>query len=385
MNAPLLHRQLLTLFRQWIHPRDIRHLVTFSEAVAAILQAESSCLSHLLPFLSHRPCQARSHLDRLSYLLHNPRITPEIFWEPLLRQFLSPWQGMPVTLTLDTSMLWDQFCLVEVCLVYGGRSVPLAQKVLQHGSASVAFQEYAGVLEAALRVLPEGCEPTLLADRGFQHGQLIDWLRHHHWHWAIRAKTDLLVTFTNGCQSTVGALQPSPQEVHLCPNVTILTDITCNLSLAHCEVASDFWAVISSAPPSILTFELYGQRFGGIEPHFKDYKSAAFELTRSGIRNAEALGRLLLLVATATIIAISLGVTVMLTGKRQAIDWHGERGLSCLQLGLRQLRSLCYQRKSLPPWQPLPTWSPPAACASLRKHRQQNTRIEFSKVTVFAS
>ncbi len=127
MNAPLLHRQLLALFRQWIHPHDLRHLITFSEAVAAILQAESSCLGRLLPFLSHRPCQARSHLDRLSYFLHNPRITPEIFWEPLLRQFLSPWQGTSVTLTLDTSVLWDQFCLVEVCLVYGGRSFPLAQ------------------------------------------------------------------------------------------------------------------------------------------------------------------------------------------------------------------------------------------------------------------
>jgi hypothetical protein len=37
-------------------------------------------------------------------------------------------------LTLDSSLLWDQFCLIEICLVWGGRSFTLAQTVLEHGS-----------------------------------------------------------------------------------------------------------------------------------------------------------------------------------------------------------------------------------------------------------
>jgi hypothetical protein len=32
----------------------------------------------------------------------------------------------------------------------------------------------------------------------------------------------------------------------------------------------------STEPTSLQTFALYGKRFGGIEPHFKDYKSAAW-------------------------------------------------------------------------------------------------------------
>ena len=47
-----------------------------------------------------------------------------------------------MTLTLDTSVLWDQYCLIEVCLIWGGRSIPLAQSVLEHGSATVAFNDY---------------------------------------------------------------------------------------------------------------------------------------------------------------------------------------------------------------------------------------------------
>ena len=60
---------------------------------------------------------------------------------------------------------------------------------------------------------------------------------------------------------------------------------------AHLALASQPWAVLSDVPPSlqIQTFEIYGQRFGGIEPHFKDYKSAAFELIRSHLRDAQAL------------------------------------------------------------------------------------------------
>jgi hypothetical protein len=49
-------------------PKDQRHLQVFSENVAAILQDQSACLSHWLPYLSHRQCEARSHMERLSYL-----------------------------------------------------------------------------------------------------------------------------------------------------------------------------------------------------------------------------------------------------------------------------------------------------------------------------
>lgn len=59
-----------------------------------------------------------------------------------------------MTLVLDTSLLWDQYCLIEVCLAWGGRSLVLAQTVLEHGSATVGFEHYRPVLEAAQSVLP---------------------------------------------------------------------------------------------------------------------------------------------------------------------------------------------------------------------------------------
>jgi hypothetical protein len=383
MPTPLLHSQLYAQLSQWITPTDKRHLIGFAENVAAIVQAESGCLSHWLDYLSHRCCKARSHMERLSYFVHNPKITSETFYVPLLKQFLQAWAGMAMTLTLDTSMLWDEYCLIEVCLAWGGRSFPLAQKVVKHGSATVAFADYCSVLDVAEIVLPKDCQITLLADRGFEHGELIRWLRSHQWSWAIRAKSDLRVTLSNAQTELVSDLLPEPEQAFLFNGVTILKDIQCHLATARLSMAQEAWAVITDTVPSIQTFALYGQRFGGIEPHFKDYKSAVFELPRSRIRDADALSRLLMLLAAATIVAISVAIEVISQGMLNSIDWHAQRGLSFLQIGLRQINRLCYQRLPLPPFRHLPRVNPPPAYASLKKQDAINTRIEFAKVTVF--
>ncbi len=384
MSAPLLYRQLLKQLSQWIEPQDQRHLQGFAEIVAAILQSQSGCLSHWLPYLSHRDCQARSHLERLNYFVHNPKIKPEIFYAPLIKHFFRVWEGESLELTLDTSMLWDQFCLIEVCLIWGGRSIPLGQTVLEHGSATVGFEQYRRVLETVVAVLPDNCTVTLLADRGFEHGALIRWLRQRGWSWYIRAKSDLQVTLATGKQEAIAQLLPELEQAYLFHQVRILEDISCHLATANLPTADEPWAVLTDSPPTLQTFACYGRRFGGIEPHFKDYKSAAFELIRSHLRDAQALTCVLMLLATAQLFALHLGFLLTQLGQRYQIDWHGERGLSFLQLGLRQLHRLCYQGQQIPPFRPLPRSNPPPVSASRRKRKAKACQIEFSRVTVFS-
>lgn len=142
MTPPPLYRQLSEQLRQWITPKDQRHLTVFSEILGAILMSESACMSRWLPYLSHRDCEGRSHLERLSYFLRNPNITPELFYVPLLQHLLQHWVGGAMTLVLDTSMQWDEFCLIQITLAWGGRSIPIAHQVLAHGSATVGFEQY---------------------------------------------------------------------------------------------------------------------------------------------------------------------------------------------------------------------------------------------------
>jgi hypothetical protein len=381
---PQLYRQLLEQLSQWIIPKDLRHLTNCAEIVAAILSGESASLAHWIPYLSHRDCQARSHLARLSYFLHNPQIKQELFYSPLIKQFLARWSGEELVLVMDTSMFWDTYGLIEVCVAWGGRSITLAQTVIEHGSATVGFEQYRPVLEAALAVLPLGCKPTLLADRGFEHGELMRWLTTQQWNWAIRVKSNLQITLGNGRQQPLSELLPPRDQVYLLPDVTVLGDVRCNLGTANCRGVKEPWAVLTNTPLSLQTFQLYGRRFGGIEPHFKDYKSGTFEILRSNIRNAQALSNLLMMVEIAQLFAIRLGLNTIETGVRSSFDWHSTRGLSLLQLGIRFVKSLSHQALPLPILQPFPYLQVIPACASRKKREKLHRRIEFSKVILFS-
>jgi hypothetical protein len=384
METPHLYRQLQDQLSQWVKPKDQRHLQGFAEILGAILQSGEACLGRWIPYLSHRDCGARAHMGRLSYFLHNPQITAERYYEQILRHLLAAFAGEAILLTLDTSMLWDQFCLIEVCLAWGGRSFTLAQVVLEHGSAMVGFEQYRPVLERAQQVLPPRVQVTLLADRGFEHGELMRWLNKQPWDWAIRVKSDLLVTTTDGRTQPVESHFPPPDQAYLVGPVRVLGDVNAHLATANVPGAQDTWAVLSSQTASLQTFALYGQRFGGIELHFKDYKSAAFKVIDSGLRDANVLTRLFMLLDCAYLIALVVGMMLVKAGQRTRLDWHGKRGLSFLQLGLRELARLCYERLPLPILHGFPKGNPPPACASQRKRDALQCRIEFSKVVTFS-
>ena len=78
----------------------------------------------------------------------------------------------------------------------------------------------------------------------------------------------------------------------------------------------------------------YARRFG-IEEGFRDEKSGGCDLEASRIRNAQKLERLLLVIATAQIVAVSEGISATLDGKREEVDPHRFRSLSYFQVGLR--------------------------------------------------
>ena len=163
------------------------------------------------------------------------------------------------------------------------------------------------------------------------------WLTQAQWDWAIRVKSNLQITLNNGKKQLLSELFPPKDQVYLFAGVKVLGDVSGNLGIANCRGVKEKWALLTNTPLSLQTFQLYGKRFGGIEPRFKDYKSGTFELLRSKIRNALAFSNLLMMVEIAELLAIRLGLGVLQTGQRLRLDWHGERGLSLLQLGIREI------------------------------------------------
>jgi len=178
----------------------------------------------------------------------------------MLRHVLSAFVGESVLLTLDTSMLWAQFCLVEVCVWGGGVPSPWLKSYWSMAVLPLALSN----IRACWSVpgTASHAQVTLLADRGFEHGNLIHWLQQQQWSWAIQSD---LVTLAHGRSASVEQLVPPAEQAYLFENVRVLDGIDCHLITAGCRVP-DPWTVLSDQPP--LALALYGKRFGGIEPHF---------------------------------------------------------------------------------------------------------------------
>jgi len=142
--------------------------------------------------------------------------------------------------------------------------------------------------------------------------------------------------------------------------------------------------VLSSHPPELQTFALYGRRFGGIELHCEDDKSGALQVLDAGLRETAALTRLFMVLDSAILMALIVGLLLVQNLQRSQLDWDLQRGLSFRPLGIRDIARRCYGRIAIPLLKALPSNSPPTACASRRKQAQLDCRFEFAKVIMFS-
>jgi hypothetical protein len=268
--------------------------------------------------------------------LHNPKIKPDRVYRDLVTAALLPWAEQTAVLALDSSVLWEKYVIVRISLIYRGRALPLAWKVLAQGSASVSFVNYAPLLTEVSRLLPPACQVVLLADRGFVDVDLLQLVVHLGWHFTIRAKGNLLVHRAFKPRCKVSALVPPRGEIRLLHTIQVTERRfgPVHLVLAHVRTTNGYevWALISDRPTSLATLDEYGLRFD-IEENFLDDKSNGFQLESSLVRDAEALTRLCLVVAIATLYLVAQGTQVVAQQKRRWVDPHWLRGNSYLRIG----------------------------------------------------
>lgn len=136
-NSPLYNalNQWMGQACPWSH---LTHLSACLWMLVALIQTGSVNLTQWLPYIPCRGKCAQSKQRRLSRGLHNPRINPHRLYAPLIRAALASWQEPLMYLSLDTSLFWNQYCLVRLAVVYRGRTLPLVWRVLKHPSASVS-------------------------------------------------------------------------------------------------------------------------------------------------------------------------------------------------------------------------------------------------------
>jgi hypothetical protein len=339
-KSPRLYSELLELCGQPGQWRDVRHVQTLAWMVGGLIQAECVNLTAWVPFVQGRAQYAQSTQRRFRRWLGNPRIEVAAQYGPLIQQALRDWGRHPVYLALDTSMLWNQYCLIRLSVVYRGRAVPLVWEVIEHGSSSVTHATYAALLDAVPALLPAGVKVVFLADRGFADTELLAHLRRLGWHFRIRIKATFTVLRPGHPAGKVEDFALAPGRALFLHNVAITAEHfgPVSLALARHSNNGEYWYIVSDEPTSVHTFAEYGRRFT-IEENFLDDKSNGFQLESSLVRDADALTRLCLVLAVATLYLVAQGTQVVAQQKRRWVDPHWLRGNSYLRIGWQWVKT----------------------------------------------
>ena len=143
--------------------------------------------------------------------------------------------------------------------------------------------------------------------------------------------------------------------------------------------------MLSDTPAGMEIFMDYACRFG-IEEGFRDEKSGGFHLEESAIRDEKMLERLILIIATATIVAVSEGLFVVESGKREEVDSHWVRGLSYFQIGVRWIyRQMRQQAGKIIFHFGLKAMSEPILGAPSRKEASKRWRLKKPKALFYGN
>lgn len=391
MSTPTpLYHQLLSLLSQYSKYKDFRHLKALAWMINALICSSKINLSEWESYVVSRANQAQSIERRWHRFVHNSRIKVRALYIPLVMAAISGWNEKRLYLALDTTVLWNRYCMIHLSLICGGRAVPFLWRVIEHKSSTVAFQEYKLMLRLSHRLLLKHPNVMLLADRGFANHQLICWLKKSNWHYCLRLPCDVTIHRARRHPIELKYLYPPKSEACLYHHVGLWLDGECrtNLVLANVKGAQEPWAVVTNEEPTLQTLWQYALRFR-IEELFLDSKSGIFQLeeffnSRSqSSRTFVSSSRLGSSICDAklTFRATAHGMAVQLKGLRTQVDPHYRRGLSYLKIGIRWLKGVLHKGRDL--FSPAPLFSQDTLpCFASKKDRQKYYHaIWFTRVS----
>ena len=333
-NTPYLYDTLLRVLGQHSNWLDLRHLKTLAWMMVGLIHSSSMSLCAWAPYVVSRARFSQSTVRRFRRWLDNDKIEVHSLYGPLIQQALVGWVEKTLYLALDTSMLWNTYCLVRVSVIYRGRAVPVVWCVIEHGSATVAYEVYKALLDRAATLLPCSCKVVFLADRGFADTKLMGHLRRLGWHFRIRIKASFWIYRPGHADLQVGNISLVPGHARFWHRVWLTAKRfgPVHLVVARPLGSDEYWYVISDEPTDVKTLQEYGLRFD-IEENFLEDKSNGFQLESSLIRSPKALEHLCFVLAMSTLYLVSQGTAVVQQGKRRFVDSHWFRGDSYLKIG----------------------------------------------------
>ena len=304
----LLQRQIHD-HMEHLHPKQRKtQRMQLTLTTAALLESPNANGMELAASMDIDSDRQLTRYQRLVRGLKNELIDPDEVMRPYVGEVLRHLtrDGSQPVLVIDQSKATNRYPheMVMVAVRVGNRAVPCSWRCVPT-EGNISWPKQREALEAARQALPEGVVPVLMGDRFYGRPELIEWCRTHGWSWCIRIKKSLIVNVANREIPLWRALKEGRREF-VDVGLTRKPAKT-NIIVLHDEGFDEPWIIAMDCPPNEFTARGYGKRWA-IECMFSDFKSRGFDLTKSQIRRADRLERLILNMSLAMYWAVSTGM-----------------------------------------------------------------------------
>jgi hypothetical protein len=283
---------------------------------------------HLANLALHVPLAARraSVTQRLQRCLKNEHWAGASSYAPVMQHLLRTWTGSELCLVLDRTDLAADLSILLLGLAYHKRTLPLTWQVLRFGGTGAA--EQLPLLQCVQPYLPADVPVCLLADNEFRSLEVQAWCRQHDWHWQVGVRCELNFRTANSDWRPLRSLGLAPGERRYIQAAYL----GAKEAFGPVNLIAD-WAPKQSGPrywaldqPANAQAWRHGRKRYWIEPTFRDWKSAGFDLEASQLRDPQRLERLLLAMALTSLWLSHIGEWLQRSGRsaefaRRATDY----------------------------------------------------------------
>lgn len=265
------------------------------------------------------PGQRDSLVQRLRRFLDHEPPSWSGGYSHLVRHIFANWHGSEVALVMDRTDLGQRWSILTLGVAYRKRLLPMTWRILPFGGTGEDVQKQ--LLSQVAPLLPSASRIHFYGDCEFRAVGLQQYCRSQKWHWHLGVKSDTYVELADGTWHQLRSLPLAQgerkywQALYLTQQqrfgpVNLVGDWSPNQEYPR------FWATDLPADPHAWR---RGRKRFWIEPTFRDWKSAGFDLEQTQIDDASRLQLLVLGLAVTTLWMIHIG------------DWQTRHGL------LRQL------------------------------------------------
>ena len=294
------------------------------------------------------PGQRVNLVQRLRRFLDHEQLSWARVYGHLVRHLLTTWQGREVALVMDRTDLGQRWSILTLGVAYRKRLLPMTWRILPFGGTGEAVQKM--LLSQVAPLLPSTNRIHFYGDCEFRAVGLQHYCRNQGWHWHLGVKSDTYVQLTDGTWHQLRSLPLARgerkywQQVYLTQQrcfgpVNLIGDWSPNQDHPR------FWVLDLPADPQAWR---RGRKRFWIEPTFRDWKSAGFDLERTQIDDAPRLQLLVLGLAVTTLWMIHIGDWQTRHAHRRQLDRTRHPDYSLFRLGRDYVRRAQTMNWSIP-------------------------------------